>query len=177
MAYTIGRHYDGKVKYLVNDLLMNIHGLTPFFVPINKTGSQSRDFPQKVETAFASDAQLIMFPAGLCSRKHGGVIRDLEWKKSFVQKSVQYRRDIIPIYFDGQNSNAFYRIANVCDMFRNRINIAMLYLADEMMKNRGKTFTITIGRPLPWQTFDKSRTYAQWAQYVKDIVYNLNMRK
>lgn len=173
LGYVIGTHYGGHVKYLVNDLLMNIHGLAPFFIPINKTGNQAKDFPRRVEAGFASDDQLIMFPAGLCSRKRDGVIRDLEWKKTFVQKSVEYKRDVVPIFFGGQNSDRFYRLANICKALGLKFNVAMLYLADEMMKNRHKTFTVVIGRTLPWQTFDRSKTYAQWAQYVKDIVYKM----
>ena len=163
LGYVLGTRYGGKIKYLVNDLLMNLHGLAPL-----------KDFPRMVEAGFASDDQLLMFPAGLCSRRRGGVIRDLEWKKAFIVKSVQHHRDVVPIHFDGRNSNFFYNLANLCKALGIKFNIAMLYLADEMLKNRHKTFTITIGKPIPWQTFDKSRTPLQWAQYVKDIVYNLN---
>lgn len=173
LGYVLGTHYGGKVKYLVNDLLMNLHGLAPLCIPINKTGKQSRDFPRIVEAGFASDDQLIMFPAGLCSRRQGGVIRDLEWKKTFVVKSVESHRDVVPIHFEGRNSDFFYNLANLCKALGIKFNIAMLYLADEMLKNRHKTFTVTIGKPIPWQTFDKSKTPLQWAQYVKDIVYKL----
>ena len=173
LGYVLGRHYNGKVKYLVNDLLMNLQGLAPLCIPINKTGKQAKDFPRMVEAGFASNNQLIMFPAGLCSRRHNGVIRDLDWKKTFIVKSVQAQRDVVPIHFEGRNSNFFYNLANVCKFLGIKINIAMLYLADEMLKNRHKTFTVTIGKPIPWQTFDKSKTPAEWAAYVKDIVYKL----
>lgn len=173
LGYVLGTFYKGKVKYMVNDLLMNLHGLAPLCIPINKTGKQAKDFPRMVEAGFASDNQLIMFPAGLCSRRQNGVIRDLDWKKTFVVKSVEAHRDVVPIHFEGRNSNFFYNLANCCKMLGIKFNIAMLYLADEMLKNRHKTFTITIGKPIPWQTFDKSKTPAEWAQYVKDIVYNL----
>lgn len=176
LGAVIGEHYQGKIKFLVNDLLMNLHGLAPFFIPINKTGKQSKDFPRKVEAGFASkEDQLIMFPAGICSRKQNGVIKDLPWKKTFVSKSVEYQRDVIPIYFDGRNSNFFYNLANVCKWLGIKFNIAMLYLADEMMKNRHKTFNVTIGKPIPWQTFDHSKTPNEWAQFVKEIVYKLNI--
>ena len=33
VGYVLGRHYDGKVKYLVNDLLMNLRGLAPLCIP------------------------------------------------------------------------------------------------------------------------------------------------
>ena len=173
LGYVLGKHYEGKVKYLVNDLLMNLRGLAPLCIPINKTGKQAKDFPKMVEAGFQSDDQLIMFPAGLCSRRQNGVIRDLEWKKTFVVKSIQAKRDVIPVHFGGRNSDFFYNLANVCKALGIKFNIAMLYLADEMFKNRHKTFTVTFGKPIPWQTFDKSKTPAQWAEYVKDIVYKL----
>ena len=173
LGYILGSFYNGKVKYMVNDLLMNLQGLAPLCIPINKTGKQAKDFPRMVEAGFASDDQLIMFPAGLCSRRQNGVIRDLDWKKTFIVKSVQTHRDVVPIHFEGRNSNFFYNLANVCKFLGIKINIAMLYLADEMLKNRHKTFTVTIGKPISWQTFDKSKTPAEWAAYVKDIVYKL----
>ena len=169
----LGAHYDGKVKYLVNDLLMNLHGLAPMCIPINKTGGQSRQFPAMVEAGFNSDNHIIMFPAGLCSRKHNGVVHDLQWTKTFITKSVETQRDIVPIHFGGHNSNFFYRLANISKMLGIKFNIAMLYLVDEMFKNRNKTFVVKIGKPIPWQTFNRSRTPLEWAQYVQDIVYKL----
>lgn len=173
LGYLLGKHYDGKVKYLVNDLLMNLHGLAPLCIPINKTGSQSRDFPRMVEEGFRSDSHIIMFPAGLCSRRQHGVIQDLAWKKTFITKSVETHRNIVPIHFEGRNSDFFYNLANLCKTLGLRFNVAMLYLADEMLKNRHKTFRVTIGKPIPWQTFDRSRSATEWAAYVRDIVYKL----
>lgn len=173
LGYVLGRQYDGKVKYLVNDLLMNLRGLAPLCIPINKTGKQAKDFPKMVEAGFKSDNQLIMFPAGLCSRRTKGVICDLKWKKTFIVKSVETQRDVVPVYFNGRNSDFFYNLANTCKALGIKFNIAMLYLVDEMFKNRHKTFTITFGKPIPWQTFDKSKTATEWAQHVKEIVYTL----
>lgn len=173
LGYVLGTFYGGKVKYMVNDLLMNLRGLAPLCIPINKTGNQSRNFPAMVESGFQSDNHMLMFPAGICSRRQGDAIRDVEWKKTFVTKSVQYRRDVVPIHFGGQNSDFFYRLANFSDRYVKKVNIAMLFLVDEMYKNTHKTFRVAIGKPIPWQTFDNSRTAAQWAQYVKDRVYEL----
>ena len=169
----IGEHYDGRFRYLVNDLLLNLPGLRPVSIGINKTGRQSRDFPRMVEAGFQSDNHMRMFPAGLNSRKKNGVIHDLPWKKTFISKSVEYHRDVVPIYFSGRNSERFYRIANWQKKLHLKVNIAMLFLVDEMYRNVHKTFTIKIGKPIPWQTFDKSRTPAQWAQWVEDKVYEL----
>lgn len=170
----VGKHYDGKVKYLVNDLLMNLPNLAPLCIPINKTGAQGRQFPAMVEAGFSSDNHIIMFPAGLCSRKTNGVIHDLPWKKTFIVKSKQTQRNVIPIHFSGANSNRFYRIANITQRLGIKFNLAMLFLVDEMFRNRHKTFVITIGDPIPYTTFDKTRTPAQWAQWVEEKVYKLN---
>ena len=173
LGYVLGTHYDGRIKYLVNDLLMFLPGLAPLCIPINKTGKQSRQFPAMVEAGFSGDDHILMFPAGLCSRRRHGVIRDLPWNKTFITKSVQHQRDVVPIYFSGRNSNKFYTIANICKMLGLKFNLAMLYLVDELFKNQHKTFEVHIGRPIPWQTFNRSRTATQWAAYVQDIVYQL----
>lgn len=169
----IGRHYDGKFRYLVNDLLLNLPGLKPVSVGINKTGHQSRNFPLMVESAFQGQNHVIMFPAGLNSRENHGVIHDLPWKKTFVSKSVEYHRDVVPIYFSGRNSERFYRIARWQKRLGLKVNIAMLFLVDEMYRNVGKKFTVKVGRPIPWQTFDRSRTPQEWALWVEDKVYEL----
>ena len=169
----IGKHYDGRFRYLVNDLLLNLPGLKPVSIGINKTGKQSRDFPRMVEAGFKSDNHILMFPAGLNSRKINGKIHDLEWKKTFITKSVEYQRDVVPIFFGGRNSDRFYRIARFSDKYVKKVNIAMLFLVDEMYRNVGKTFRVAIGKPIPWQTFDKSRTSMEWAKYVEDMVYEL----
>ena len=126
-----------------------------------------------VEAGFASDHHMVMFPAGICSRKQNGVIRDLPWTKTFISKSVQTHRDVVPIHFSGQNSAKFYRIANICKAIGLKFNVAMLFLADETFKNKGKTFEVTIGKPIAWETFDKTRKPIEWAQWVKEKVYQL----
>ena len=169
----IGRHYDGKFRYLVNDLLLNLPGLKPVSIGINKTGKQSRDFPRMVEAGFNSDNHLLMFPAGLNSRRINGEIHDLPWKKTFITKSVETHRDVVPIQFSGQNSKRFYRIAKFSDRYL-PFNLAMLFLVDEMYRNVGKTFRITIGKPIPWQTFNKTKTPMEWANFVEERVYALS---
>ncbi len=169
----IGSHYDGKIRYLLNDLLMNLPGLRPVGVPVNITGRQSRSFPQMVHDTFHSDMQVLMFPARICSRRHNGVVKDLPWTKTFITKSVETQRDIVPIHFSGENSSFFYRLANLSSMLGLKFNIAMLFLVDEMYKNVHKSFEIRIGKPISWQKFDRSRTASEWAKYVEDIVYHL----
>ncbi len=173
LSAIIGGRFDGKIRYLVNDLLLYLSNLRSIFVPINKHGAQGKKNAELIEKAYASDNQIITFPAGLCSRKQNGKIQDTEWKKSFIQKAVEYRRDIVPVFFEGRNSNFFYRLANMRKALGIKMNYEMIYLPDEMFKSKHKTYSIHFGKPIPWQTFDSSRKSAEWAEWVKEIVYNL----
>ena len=173
LSAIIGGRFDGKIRYLVNDLLLYLSNLRSIFVPINKHGAQGKKNAELIEKAYASDNQIITFPAGLCSRKQNGKIQDTEWKKSFIQKAVEYRRGIVPVFFEGRNSNFFYCLANMRKALGIKMNYEMIYLPDEMFKSKHKTYSIHFGKPIPWQTFDSSRKPAEGAEWVKEIVYNL----
>ena len=173
LSSLLGNHFNGDIRYLVNDLLLYLPNLQSIFVPINKHGAQSRENVRKIDEAYASDNQIITFPAGLCSRKVDGGIRDLDWKKSFIQKAVETRRDIVPVYFDGRNSMFFYRFANLRKMLGIRLNIEMIYLPDEMFRAKGRSFRIVFGRPIPYDTFVRPLTPSAWAMWVKNQVYEL----
>lgn len=163
----------GKFKFLVNDVLMSIKPLQPVFIPLNKHGSLDRKAIQRIEDEYSGDSQILIFPSGLASRKIKGKIQDFEWKKHFIAKAIEYKRDIIPVHVSGRNSNFFYWLAN----FRTRIgikwNLEMFFLSDETFKHRNQTFTVTFGKPIPWQSFDKTKTQNEWAEEVRLLVYQL----
>ncbi len=161
------------VKFPVNDILLNINNLSGIFLPVNKHGAQGRDAALSIERAYTSDAQILYFPAGLCSRKRKGIIKDLQWHKSFITKSVQHKRDIIPAYFAGRNSGFFYNLANFRKFIGLKSNIEMIYLPDEMFRQKGKEIRLVFGQRIPWQTFDSSRTANEWAEWVKSKCYDL----
>ncbi len=173
IGYLIGNEYENKVRFFSNDILVNLKPIKEVFIPVNKVGQQSKEHVQLMQQFYESENHLITFPAGMCSRKINGKILDLEWKKNFITKSVQYKRDVIPLYFEGRNSSFFYRLANIRKFFKIKFNVEMMYLPDELFKQRGKHFTIKVGSPIPWQTFDKSKTQAEWAQLVRNIVYKM----
>ena len=172
LIHLIRQHY-AKVIVLVNDILMNIKNLEEFFVPVNKHGGQARENVRLIDETYGSNAQLLTFPSGLVSRRINGVVQDLEWQKSFVVKAVQYQRDVIPIHVSGHNTRRFYRVANIRKFLRIKWNLEMFFLPDESYKHRNKTFTFTIGKPIPYSTFDKTRKPKEWAALIRSLVYRL----
>jgi hypothetical protein len=165
--------YYNEIKFPVNDILMNIKNLSGIFLPINKHGGQAKEAVRSLEEAYASDGQILYFPAGLCSRKKRGVIKDLVWHKSFIYKAIQHKRDIIPSFFSGRNSDFFYNLANMRTFLGIGSNIEMLYLPDEMFRQRGRDISLVFGKAIPWQTFDSSKSLPEWAEWVKSRSYEL----
>lgn len=174
--HELSKHYP-DLKFPVNDILTNIGNLSGIFLPVNKLGAQSRSAAKRIEEAYASDCQILYFPAGLCSRKKKGVVRDLQWQKSFIDKAVRYKRDIVPAYFSGRNSNFFYNLANIRKLLGIKVNVEMLYLPDEMFKQKDKELNLVFGKTIPWSTFDKTRSSMEWAEWVKSKTYELESIK
>jgi 1-acyl-sn-glycerol-3-phosphate acyltransferase len=168
----ISRHYS-NFRFLVNDILMNITNLHPVFIPVNKYGRQDPEAAAEMERVFLSDMQVLTFPAGLVSRKFGNTVMDLVWKKNFLSKAIQYKRDVIPVFVNGQNSPFFYRLYKFRKFLGIKTNLEMLYLVDETWKHKNKSFTITFGKPVPFTTFDKSKSLNEWAKWVKEQCYAL----
>lgn len=171
----LGRRFP-HFKVIVNDLLMYIVGLQPVFLPVNTLGRQKRQDMEAIDQAFNDpDMQVMTFPAGFCSRYIDGRIQDVEWKKSVITQAVESQRDIIPMHFEGRNSITFYFVEWLRRKLGMKFNIGLILLPWQMMKTaKNKTFTITIGKPIPWQTFtDRQKSPAEWAAWLREQTYNL----
>lgn len=162
-----------NLRFPVNDFLLEIKNFNPVFIPINKHGGQSKKSIELINEAYESNAEILIFPAGLASRKINGKVQDLDWNKHFIQKAIQSQRDVIPVHIDGQNSKLFYIIAKIRKLLGIKFNIEMLLLPHEMFMQKNKTLRITFGDPIPFTTFDKSKTPVEWAAFVKEKVYNM----
>lgn len=143
----LSRRYGPGLHFVVNDMLMAIEPLRDVFVPVNKHGAQSRGAASALEEALEGDGPVVIFPAGLCSRRGpGGKVADLEWKKMFVHKAREFRRDIVPLRFEARNSDRFYRAARWRERLGIKFNIEMILLPGELFKARGSTFMIHVGK-------------------------------
>lgn len=160
-------------RFVVNDVLMNLATLKEVFLPVNKFGRQKQEYVALFDDVFASDAQIIFFPAGLCSRRINGRITDLPWSKTFLNKALQYHRDIVPVHFSGRNSGFFYWLSNFRKKIGIEANIEMFFLPNEMFRQKGKRLSLVFGEPISWEHFDSSRTQAQWVDFVREKVYEL----
>jgi len=168
-------HIVGKtrkdIRFIVNDILLQLKNLKGIFIGVNKHGKNTPDIYANLDDLYASGSGVLIFPAGLVSRKRNGQIRDLDWRKSFITKARKNELDVIPVFIKGKNSEFFYNLARFRERIGIKANIEMLYLADEMYRQKNQTITVIFGKPIPHQIFDKSRTDQEWAQLVKEHVY------
>jgi putative hemolysin len=160
------------VRFLVNDVLKNLKNYGDVFLGVNKIRNTSATSLRNMEDVLISKDAVIFFPAGLVSRKQNGEIVDLEWKKSFVTQAIDHKRMIVPTYIEGQNSKFFYRFANLRKRVGIKANIEMLFLPDEMFKQKGQQIRIHFGKPFDATILDDSKSDYQWAQFIKEYVYS-----
>lgn len=173
----LGQRYgDENIRFMVNDLLMNVEPLSNVFLPINKYGSQARAAAEAINAEYASDRHMIVFPAGLVSRLHpGGKVHDLKWQKAFVQKATENDRDIVPIRFVALNRKRFYRLAKWRKKFGIKVNIEQATLPAELCASRGKRFRIIIGKPISVSELKQSgKSFPQLAEEIQSLVYALH---
>ncbi len=171
------RRYGGKVHFVVNNLLDAVAPLRSVFVPVNKHGSQSRESIRAIDEAFAGEDPVLVFPAGLCSRRgSNGVIADLEWQKMFVNKAVEHHRDVVPLYFSGRNSDFFYNFAKIRKQLGLKFNIEMIYLPSEIFRARGSRFTLVCGDTIGWQELRSGKAAMEQAAEIRSLVYSLASR-
>jgi putative hemolysin len=165
------------VRFIVNDILKNIKNYGNVFVGVNKVGGQSRNSLQMVERIYSTEAAILIFPAGLVSRKFPDGIRDLEWNKSFINKSIKYNKPIVPVFIEGKNSDFFYNFSRNRKRFGIKANIEMLFLPDEMFKQKGKTIKIHFGKAIEPSYFYTQHTPQQWTNIMYKYCYSGAIQK
>lgn len=172
----LGKKYgDENIRFLVNDMLMNVEPLKEIFLPVNKFGRQGRENSIIINEKMASGGQIFQFPAGLCSRlQDNGEICDLEWQKSFVAKAIEYHRDIVPVYFEGKNSKKFYKTARLRKKLGVKFNLEQILLPSELCKAKGSTFRIIFGKPVSSSELAASgKTNKELAAELRSLSYSL----
>ena len=173
MGSVMKKFYGESFRVPVNNILAHFHPLAEFFVPVNMNGRQSREISEGLTRMFESPYQVLVYPAGKCARTEKGKVTEQPWKKMFITQSRKYERDVVPVHMSGYNSKLFMRLTSLSKFLGLKFNIGMFMLVDELFKKRGKTFVITFGEPIPYSTFDKSKTDQQWANYVREKVEKL----
>lgn len=164
----------GGVKLIVNDILLTLEPLRPIFVGVNKHGGQGANFSKMMDDLYQSEAPIINFPAGFCSRlDQNGLITDISWRKSFVKRCVESNRVVIPTFVEARNSKFFYRIEKWRKALGIKANIGMALLPRQVFYQKGKVVKIYFSAPVE---LDTSKTTQQWCDIIRERVYEMDNR-
>jgi 1-acyl-sn-glycerol-3-phosphate acyltransferase len=165
------------VHFFVNDILKSIKNYGDVFIAVNKLGASSAGSLRTMEEIFREGGAVLIFPAGLVSRKIDGRVRDLPWKKSFVTQAIDHKRLIQPAFIEGSNSKFFYNFAHLRKKLGIKVNIEMFFLPDEMFSANKKDIRIHFSKPFSYTVFDESRSHKQWADLVYKFTYSAEFMK
>jgi putative hemolysin len=165
------------VQFFVNDILKNVSNYGDVFVAVNKVGTVSTSSLRTMEDVFRTGGAVLIFPAGLVSRKQSGLVRDLKWRKSFITQSIDHKRTLLPVFIEGENSKFFYNFAKWRKRLGIKANIEMLFLPDEMFSANKKDIRIHFGKPFSYEFLDSSRSHAQWSELFYTYIYSPEFMK
>jgi 1-acyl-sn-glycerol-3-phosphate acyltransferase len=174
---TVIEPYRKDVKFIVNDILLNIKNLNGIFTGVNKHGGNTKNSLKLVDDLFASDRAVFVFPAGMVSRRKNGVIADLEWKKTFITRAKKHNKPIVPVNVEGSLTNFFYRLSNLRMALGVKTNLEMFYLSDESFKQQDKTLNIVFGKPIPASHFDATKSDKEWSKWMQNKVHEMGDNK
>lgn len=129
-----------------NDLLGLLSPLAPVIVPVDRA-RPNRAHAAGFERAFAGDAPILVFPAGVTARVYAGVLREFPWAPTFVTRARRHNREVLPVWVSGRNSPHFYLIHKLRRVFGVSLNLEMTLLLDELLRRRGDRVTLRFGPP------------------------------
>ncbi len=171
-AYLVSQRYNA-LKVIGNEAFAYVPNMRPILASVNVFGKNSREYIDDLRKLYASDVPINTFPAGIVARIENGKIQDKKWTKSFIARAIANKRDVVPVMFFEKNSRFFYNLYRIRTFFGIKINLELTFLMNEIFKRKNSTVKVKIGKPIPWQTFDKSKTHVEWAQEVRKHVYKL----
>jgi putative hemolysin len=92
----------------------------------------------------------------------------------FITQSKRYERDVVPMHISGFNSKRFFFFSKLSMLLKLKVNLGMLFLVDELFNKKGEEFVITIGKPIEYTSFDKSKNDREWAAEIQEQVKKLS---
>ncbi len=176
-VFSVIRKYHKAARSLSNSYLLAIPNTRSLIVPVSRKSNSTKEFLTKVDELYASDEQVLVFPAGLVARKIHGKVQDVPWSKSFVAKAIQHKRWIIPVYMDTKNQSSYYRYFKLRSIIGKifKTNIERFFLLRQSFTHHHHIFRLNFGKPFSYEVFDNSKDHNEWAQAVREHVYCLGM--
>ena len=161
-------------RILTTFFLSLIPSLKDSFIPVDNFSTGGARSISGIRTALghiADGKALGLFPAGEVGtwQKKGRVVEDIPWAENIIKLIRKSGFPVVPIYFEGGNSDSFHILGKIHPRLRT------VRLIHEVFNKPGKVVQVRIGQPIPAEEiagFDvptlgrylRSRCYALEAQ-------------
>jgi putative hemolysin len=161
------------LKVMANFLLRQLEPLKDRFIGVNpfeQLGSLSSFQGMRQALAHVKDGgALAVFPAGEVSSWHTDVkaVADPRWKTPVVKLMQHAEVPIVPVWFDGANSVVFHMLGMI------HPNLRTLALPGEMLRMRGRSVRMRIGKPIPVKEISAFTSTDQLARFLRARTYAL----
>lgn len=161
------------LKVMANFLLQQLEPLKDRFIGVNPFEQlRSLSSFQGMRQAMAHVTEggaLAIFPSGEVSSWHTEVkgVADPRWKAPAVKLTQHLGVPVVPIWFDGANSMIFHMLGMI------HPNLRTLALPNEMMRMRGRSVRMRIGKPIPPQDIAAFSSAEQLARFLRAKTYSL----
>lgn len=160
-------------KVMANYLLQKIEPMKGYFVPVNpfeeRKDVRSSFAGIKESMQFVNEGHgLGIFPAGEVSTYNfeEGKIVDRPWQESAIKLIEKMEVPVVPLYFKARNSRMFYFLAAMSPVLRTA------KLPSEVLKQKGKSIQIRIGKPIPASEY-KMPTTEETTKFLRNRTYLL----
>ena len=160
-------------KIIANFLLHRVEPLAPFILPVNPFENH-KDAKSSI-AGFKSALQhlqdghpLGIFPAGEVSTyKDGKLIVDKPWEEAALKLIRKAEVPVVPIYFHAKNSQLFYRLSKINDIFRTA------KLPSELTTQRNRAIKVRIGQPISLAAQNEQETLEDFTDLLRRKTYIL----
>lgn len=161
------------LKVMANFLLQQLEPLRDRFIGVNPFEQlTSRSSFQGMRQAMAHVKEgraLAIFPAGEVSswRTEMKAVADPRWKTPVIKLAQHVEAPVVPVWFDGANSLIFQMLGMI------HPNLRTLALPNELLRMRGRSVRMRIGKPIPPKDIAAFTSTDQLGRYLRAKTYAL----
>jgi len=172
LVHVLGR-VRPDLKVMANFLLQQLEPLRGRFIGVNPfeqlTSLSSFQGMRQAMEHVKEGGALAVFPAGEVSswRTELKAVADPRWRTPVIKLAQHVGAPVVPVWFDGANSLVFQMLGMI------HPNLRTLALPNEMLRMRGRSVRMRIGKPIASKDIAAFSSTEQLTRYLRAKTYSL----
>ena len=164
-------------KMVTHKVLRQADAVKDKILPIDFNGNKDAlltniNTRKEAEAVLQNEGVLILFPSGRIATKHNlkklTKADDGEWKQWVSKLILKTKSPVLPIYFDGQNSQLYHIANKIGQTFRYSL---CMY---ELKRKIGDEIYMYFGSLIPYENLAKIGDIKEITSYLRSVTYSLD---